>query len=125
MSGPSFSNMVLEVLTALQKEFAAHIIKISSWTTLKMEAAGSSETLVNLQIGVVSYPRRPIYSIFSNFFYCVMALCTVSVVNAAAIMGYALKVQAACFSRILCPAKRLHFINPEHHIMNIYCCENS
>lgn len=32
-----------------------------------MEAAGSSEMLVNLQIDVVSYPRRPVYSIFNNF----------------------------------------------------------
>jgi len=67
MSGPPFSNMVLEVLTALTKEFAARIIKISSWTTLKMEAAGSSETLVNLQTDVVLYPRRPISSILNNF----------------------------------------------------------
>ena len=62
MSGPSFSTLVLEVLTALKKEFAACIIKISFWTTLKMEAAGSSETLVNLQIDVL-----PISSVFSNF----------------------------------------------------------
>jgi len=49
--------MVLEILTALKKEFAAHINKISFWTTLKMEAAGSSKMFVNLQIDVASYPR--------------------------------------------------------------------
>jgi hypothetical protein len=59
--------MVLEVLTILKKEFAACIIKISSWTTLKMKAAGSSEMLVNVQIDVVSYPRRPVSSILNNF----------------------------------------------------------
>jgi hypothetical protein len=59
--------MVLEFLTALTKEFAARIIKISSWTALQMEAAGSSEMLVNLQTDVVSYPRRPVSSILNNF----------------------------------------------------------
>jgi len=59
--------MVSEVLTTMKKEFAARIIKIISWTTLKMEAAGSSEMLVNLQIDVMSYPRRPVSSVFNNF----------------------------------------------------------
>jgi hypothetical protein len=54
-----------------------------------------------------------------------MILCNVFVENAAAIMRYALKVEAACFSKILYPATRLHCINPERHIKEIYCCENS
>jgi hypothetical protein len=59
--------VVVEVLTALKKEFAACIIKINFRATLKMEPAGSSKTLVNIQIDVVSYPRRPISSVFNNF----------------------------------------------------------
>jgi hypothetical protein len=32
-----------------------------------MEAVGSYETLVNLQMDVLSYPRRPVSSVFNNF----------------------------------------------------------
>ena len=121
MSGPSFINILLEVLTALKKEFAACIIKISSWTTLKMEAAGSTKTLITLQIDILSYPRRPVSSIFNNF----VTVLWHTHRKCCCHHGICLEGAGSMFLQNSYPATRLHFINPEHHIMNIYCCENS